>query len=107
MWTKEGGWKEFSAPMVGVTKAGTRRVVITKSECVMTTFHPNPKNATNLDEVWDGLYVKRSPPKNLMSGDVEQIQAFMSVAARVLSGEDELEALSNWGHRFSITNSAA
>lgn len=103
VWSKETGWREFVAPMTGVTKAGTRRVVITKTECVMTTFHPNPANIANLDDIWDSLYVRRAPPRHLMSGDIEEIQRFMGAAARVLSGQDGLEAISHWGHNLNLT----
>lgn len=103
VWCKQDGWKLFTAPLLGMTKAGTKRVVITKSKCVMTTFHPNPDNNTNLDGVWDRLYEKRRPPSNLMSGDVEEVHAFMKLAGKAFTGECTLAALNDW-KQYAITN---
>lgn len=36
----EHEWEEISAPYVGITKPGTRRVLYIESDCVWTTVHP-------------------------------------------------------------------
>lgn len=35
----ENGWQRLSAPHIGVTKAGTRRVLCVVEDCVWSTFH--------------------------------------------------------------------
>ena len=39
VWIDGEGVKKFTAPYLGVTKAGTRRVLYIHEECVWTTFH--------------------------------------------------------------------
>jgi hypothetical protein len=36
----EKEWQRIEAPFVGVTKPGTRRVLVIESDCTFTTFHP-------------------------------------------------------------------
>jgi hypothetical protein len=36
---EEGQWTEISAPYTGITKRGTRRVVLVIEDCVWTTYH--------------------------------------------------------------------
>jgi len=93
VWTKKSGWGLFKAPLLGVTRAGTRRVVLTKTRCVMTTFHPNPDNDTNLSRVWDRLYVKRQPPADLSPDDVNHIHQFMQSVESAFKGQTPLPDL--------------
>lgn len=39
VWTEREGVKEISAPFIGVTKPGTRRVVLVLEDAIWTTFH--------------------------------------------------------------------
>lgn len=43
-----GGWVHLSAGHHGVTKAGTRRVLLIHETTEFITFHPNPTNETDL-----------------------------------------------------------
>lgn len=42
---------ELVAPYFGITKAGTRRVILAHEDTVFMTFHPNPTNTQDLDEL--------------------------------------------------------
>ena len=35
----DGDWTELTAPYTGITKAGTRRIVLVLEDCVWTTYH--------------------------------------------------------------------
>lgn len=44
-------WVHLSAPHHGITKAGTRRLLVIHEETVFTTFHPNPTDETDLTKL--------------------------------------------------------
>lgn len=48
--TTEGAL-EVRAPHTGVTKAGTRRVILALEDVRLITFHPNPENLTDVEEL--------------------------------------------------------
>jgi hypothetical protein len=67
----DGEWEEISAPYIGITKAGTRRVLYIVSECIWTTVHHtkiqplnDSKEAFDLAvaAVEDQIFVKRENP---------------------------------------------
>lgn len=58
----KGEWVQLEAPYIGVTKAGTRRVVYAVEDTVWTTFHANPNNITDLEEVEDMIVEKHDNP---------------------------------------------
>ena len=37
------GWKEYTAPHVGITKPGTRRIIVALEDSIFMTFHPTTK----------------------------------------------------------------
>lgn len=49
---------------MSVTKAGTSRAGIAVTDCVVTTFHSNPDNLTDPDELWEAYTLP--PPANLL-----------------------------------------
>lgn len=49
VWTEQAGWVEMQAPIVGITKPGTRRALLILEDTVWTTFHPTP--LTNVAEI--------------------------------------------------------
>lgn len=53
-----GEWVEIAAPYTGITKAGTRRVAYILEDCTWTTFHNNPDNLTDLEQIED-LVIER------------------------------------------------
>lgn len=58
----KGDWVQLEAPYMGVTKPGTRRVVYAIEDTVWTTFHANPDNITDLEEVEDKIIEKYDNP---------------------------------------------
>jgi len=79
---EDGGKVEhLRAPHVGITKAGTRRVILVHEDAVFITFHPNPTNTRDLAELEDMLIERRTMPgsdltanqlyKELLGGRVE------------------------------------
>jgi hypothetical protein len=68
---RDGEWLRISAPYVGITKAGTRRVLLIEEECIWTTAHAtkirplnDSKEAFDLavEAVEDQIFVKRENP---------------------------------------------
>jgi len=67
----DGEWQSLSAPYVGVTQAGTRRVLYIESTCIWTSIHRtdiqpinDSKEAFDLavDAVEEEIYIKRENP---------------------------------------------
>lgn len=51
-------WEQFEAPYTGITKPGTRRVLLILEKCIWTTFHPLPhitgeENEYNPEQIED------------------------------------------------------
>lgn len=53
VWTEEGGVVEVGAGTVGITRAGTRRVLYIQEDCRWLTFHPTKE--TDLAKLQDEL----------------------------------------------------
>jgi hypothetical protein len=51
VWTPEDGVVTLEAPYFGITKAGTVRLLYAVTDTTWTTFHPNPENKTDIDEL--------------------------------------------------------
>jgi hypothetical protein len=49
VWTENEGVKEFCAPHCGVTKPGTRRVLLILEDCIWTTCHATSE--TDVDKI--------------------------------------------------------
>jgi hypothetical protein len=49
VWTEEAGVVDIRAPHCGITKPGTRRVLLIVEDCVWTTFHPTTE--TDVDKI--------------------------------------------------------
>jgi hypothetical protein len=67
----KGEWVEMEAPYTGITKAGTRRVAYILEDTVWTTFHANPDNISDLDEIEDLVIEKHD---NLLLHDIKNIE---------------------------------
>lgn len=63
------GHQRYKGPFMGVTKSNTRRILFAMEDTFWITFHPNPDNITDVDEL-----VKRStvPLKNPLLCQWEQ-----------------------------------
>lgn len=57
VFTEEEGWVEITAPYRGVTKPGTRRVLIIVEDMLWGTSHPTDKKT--VEEVEDDIIEKR------------------------------------------------
>lgn len=77
--TEDGGRIVFEAPAIGVTKPGTRRVLVALTDTIWTTIHPNPNNETDPDVIVrevtgdhvNPLVADKSDPRfNMWSKDV-------------------------------------
>jgi hypothetical protein len=44
-----GEWIRYVAPFVGITKAGTRRILYIEQDCLWITFHPNADDEENIE----------------------------------------------------------
>ncbi len=49
VWTEAEGVVTIQAPFVGITKAGTRRVLFIQEDCRWATFHPTTQ--TNIEQI--------------------------------------------------------
>jgi len=58
----DGSWVEIEAPYTGITKAGTRRVAYILEDCTWTTFHNNPDNLKDLEQIEDMVIEKYVNP---------------------------------------------
>jgi hypothetical protein len=67
----KGEWVEMEAPFTGITRAGTRRVAYILEDTVWTTFHANPDNISDLDEIEDLVIEKHD---NLLLHDIKKIE---------------------------------
>ncbi len=43
-------WQRLKAPFLGITKAGTRRILVIEEDCVWTTLHPTSVQPDNENE---------------------------------------------------------
>lgn len=75
VWTNDGDEVVISAPYVGVTEAGTRRVVYAHEDCRWITFHPT--KTTDLEALEKELIEPHYIPKMLGSGN-KQLESEVS-----------------------------
>ena len=82
----EGEWQRISAPYVGETMAGTRRVLVIEEECVWTTCHATEVKpvdgskealAAAVELVEDQIFVKRENP--LLGGFVKNNEIIKTI----------------------------
>lgn len=55
----EDGVAVLHAPMVFVTKPGTRRIIFALEDSIFVTVHPNPENTTDLEKLEDRIILKK------------------------------------------------
>jgi hypothetical protein len=65
---------EYEAPFVGVTEAGTKRVLYIHEDTTWLTFHANPKNISDSDKMVEYLtYPNKNP---LFNKDDERVNSW-------------------------------
>ena len=55
---------EVNAGFMAITQPGEKRIVIAVSNCVVTTFHANPQELREPEEIWEHYTIE--PPANLL-----------------------------------------
>ena len=55
VWQEETGWVYIEAPYTGITKAGTRRLLIIAEDTIWTTYHLNPDDGRDPDKILDRI----------------------------------------------------
>lgn len=60
--TGDGNWTRVAAPHIGITPAGTRRICAVIEDAEWTTFHANPNDLTDIDELDRILFSFRTLP---------------------------------------------
>lgn len=78
------GVQHITAPYVGVTKPGTRRVLYIHEDCRWITFHPTPDNETDLEVLENRLIERRELPDGSTANEHYK---------RLLAEQDELHLL--------------
>lgn len=58
----DGSVVHLEAPHVGITEPGTRRLLYIHEDCRWITFHPNPDNTEDLDDLEMQLIERRELP---------------------------------------------
>jgi hypothetical protein len=61
VWIDEGEEHYIKAPYIGITEAGTRRVLYIWEDCIWATAHPNPDNE-NEEEIEERIIQKHDNP---------------------------------------------
>ena len=56
VWIEGVGCKKLIGPHNGVTKPGTRRLILCETDVVWMTFHPNPTDIRDLEELDKRLF---------------------------------------------------
>lgn len=83
----EGGGRieHLAAPYIGITKAGTRRVILVHEDSVFVTFHPNPTNTHDLEELESQLIEQRPMPGSSITANRLYKELLDSHEMRVVS----------------------
>lgn len=67
----KGEWVEMEAPFTGITKPGTRRVAYILEDVIWTTFHTNPDDLRDLEQIEELVIEKH---ENLLLNDIKKIE---------------------------------
>ena len=51
VWTDDRGVVQIRAPFTGITEPGTQRVIFCHTDVVWTTYHANPENMSNIEQL--------------------------------------------------------
>ena len=69
VWSDEAGWQKLTAPFLGVTKAGTRRLIRTLEDTVWVTSHATDKK--DPDEIVREVTFSRGKYSDISAAAVE------------------------------------
>lgn len=62
VYSESGSVETICAPHIGITKPGTRRLLLVHEDTVWTTFHPNPNGITDWAAMESDLVKNRENP---------------------------------------------
>lgn len=68
----KGEWVEMEAPFTGITKPGTRRVAYILEDVIWTTFHTNPDDLRDLEQIEELVIEKH---ENLLLNDIKKLES--------------------------------
>jgi hypothetical protein len=86
---QRGSAETLIAPHFGITRAGTRRVILAIEDSTFITFHANPDNCTDLDEL-ERRYVSS---RTLSDGRTGYARYTESLSRRISAAADEIEGV--------------
>lgn len=82
----DGEWHRIQAPFMGITRAGSRRVVLIHSETVMVTFHATEE--TDLNKVEEELFEQHDAHLCLEGKDLDFVKSIQrGPQSRIIAGE--------------------
>jgi hypothetical protein len=82
------GVEEVVAPHVGITKPGTRRVLLIHEDCRWVTFHPNPENLETVEEIEDEIIERRELADGKTANEL--YQDMLDEVVRLTPGAEEM-----------------
>ena len=50
----------IEAPYMGITEPGTRRILFIHQDMIWTTFHPDPDNCRDVEQIEERIIIKRT-----------------------------------------------
>jgi len=71
VWTEESGVVEIKAPFTGITKPGTRRILLIREDCIWTTYHPTQE--TDLERIEEQIILRSEKPLEISAEVVKQL----------------------------------
>lgn len=78
VWIDGVGLRKIKGPFVGMTKAGTRRMLYIHADCRWITFHPT--DLTDIDEIEKMLLVDHYEHLGLQPDELKELRAFVNRA---------------------------
>ncbi len=76
VWTKDTGWRLVGAPFTGITRPGTRRLIVAHEDTLWSTFHVT--NETDLVEIEKKLIEPHSISANVDESFLSELQAMLT-----------------------------
>jgi hypothetical protein len=85
---------QYTGPCVGITKPGTKRVLFAHSDTVWLTFHPNPENTQDPEEIGKRILAPVCNPLFESGGDPAANLWRNSPTHQIISQNQTLESKS-------------
>jgi len=82
VWTKQTGWETYSAGHLGLTRPGTRRVLLVHEDTTWVTFHPNPTNERDLKKIEETLILPHPEEVDITPEEQIVLDEFIAAACQ-------------------------